>query len=360
MSDLSREAIATVDPQGMLGLVLETPAHLTDALWRVESAGIRPGEAAGGLAVAGMGGSAIGADLAAAAIGRRATRPLRTLRGYELDPWIGADAAVLCASYSGNTEETLACYQAAGELGAWRIALTTGGKLAELARADGVPVIGVPGGMQPRAAVGYMTVCALEVAALCGAAPSLRGEVEAAARLLTALTDEWGPDAPDESLPKSLARTLQDSIPVVYGGGATAPVARRWKAQINENAKLSAFSAELPEADHNEICAFEGETPHAVIFLDDPEGHPRVRRRMELTAEIVRGGARAVERVEALGDTALERVMSLVFLGDLVSVYLATLEGVDPTPIEVLDRFKAALAVVASGAPTSRPRSTPR
>jgi glucose/mannose-6-phosphate isomerase len=342
-AELSAEAIAAIDPQGMLGLVQEQPAHLTDALWRVESAGISPTEAAGGLAVCAMGGSAIGADIAAGAIGRRATRPMITLRGYELAPWIGADTAVLCSSYSGNTEETLAAYTAAGEAGAWRIALTTGGKLAELARADGVPVIGVPSGMQPRAAVGYMTVCALEVAALTGAAPSLRGEVEAAAELQKKLLDEWGPNAPEDSLAKSLARKLQGTIPVIYGGGSTTAVAYRWKAQINENAKLPAFSAVLPEADHNEICAYEKPGDLSAVFLDDAEGHPRIRRRMELTAEVASGGAKAVERLEGRGQTALERAMSLVLLGDLVSVYLAALDGTDPTPIDVLDRFKAAL-----------------
>ena len=121
-------------------------------------------------------------------------------------------------------------------------------------------------------------------------------------------------------------------------------MAYRWKAQINENAKLIAFSAELPEADHNEICAYETPGPLSAVFLDDPASHPRLRRRIELTAEVARPAAKAVETLEARGETALERVMSLVFLGDLVSVYLATLEGADPTPIEVLDRFKAALA----------------
>src|SRR4051812_34426371 len=106
-TELSPDAIAAADPRGMLGDVLEQPAHLVDALWRVESAGIAPFDAPGGFAVCGMGGSAIGADLAAAAIGSRALRPLRTVRGYELDPWIGDDWAVLCSSYSGNTEETL-------------------------------------------------------------------------------------------------------------------------------------------------------------------------------------------------------------------------------------------------------------
>jgi glucose/mannose-6-phosphate isomerase len=167
--------------------------------------------------------------------------------------------------------------------------------------------------------------------------------VEAAAELQRALLGEWGPDAPEDSLGKSLARTLHGSIPVVYGGGSTSAVAYRWKAQINENAKVPAFSAVLPEADHNEICAYEMPGELSAVFLDDPEGHPRIRRRIELTAEVAAQGATAVERVEARGETALERVMSLVLLGDLVSVYLAALDGTDPTPIDVLDRFKAAL-----------------
>jgi len=342
-AELSRDAIRAIDPKDMLGDVLEQPAHLTDALWRVESADIKRFEAPGGLAICGMGGSGIGADLAIAAIGDRAKRPISTVRGYELPSWVGEETAVLLSSHSGNTEETLSCYEAAGKVGAKRIAVTTGGKLAESARADGVPVIGIPSGMLPRAAVGYGAVCSLEVAAICGAAPSLRSEVDAAAALERKLTDDWGPDAPDDSLAKSLARTLHGSIPVIYGAGMTAAVARRWKSQVNENAKRHGFFAELPEADHNEICAWASGAPLSVVFLDDDTLHPRLRRRIELTAEIAREGAKAVEVVQSVGDTAFERVMSLVFLGDLVSVYLAALDGTDPTPIEVLERFKVEL-----------------
>src|SRR6185503_6912996 len=131
--------------------------------------------------------SAIGADLARVAIGDRAERPLVTSRDYAPPPWVGEDTLVLCSSYSGNTEETLSAYAVAGDRGAPRVALTTGGRLAEAARADGVPVIGVPSGMQPRVAVAYMTVGALEVAALAGVTDSLRAEVEGASALLSEL-----------------------------------------------------------------------------------------------------------------------------------------------------------------------------
>src|SRR3954466_10309865 len=205
---LSPEAIAAADPADMLGDVLAQPHQYEDALWRTESAGIKKREFARGVVVCGMGGSAIGGDLAAAAIGLRARAPITTIRGYELPQWVGADTLVVCASYSGNTEETLHCFEQAGAAGAPRIAVTTGGKPAEAARAAGeVPVIGLPSGMQPRAAVVYMTVTALQCAELAGAAPSLRGEIEEAAALAGELVTEWGPDATD-SLAKQTAAAL--------------------------------------------------------------------------------------------------------------------------------------------------------
>jgi glucose/mannose-6-phosphate isomerase len=293
-----------------------------------------------------MGGSAIGGDLAAAAIGERAERPIVTSRNYSPPPWVGSDALVLCSSYSGNTEETLAAFEAAGAAGARRIAVTTGGKLAEAARAAGVPVIGVPSGFLPRCAVAYMTVAVLECAALAGVAGSLRAEIEAASRLLGSLAVEWGPDSEDGSEAKRIARSLQGSMPVVYGAGLTEAVARRWKTQMNENAELPAFWAALPELDHNEICGWPGAGelgPMSAVFLQDREQHERTKLRVDLTAPIVARAAAAVERVESRGETAVERLMSLVFLGDLVSLYLSVLLGRDPSRMDAIDDLKAEL-----------------
>ena len=255
---LSREAIARVDGSGQLEDVLALPEHLRDALWRVESAIMQGWDTAAGLVVAGMGGSAIGGALARAALGDHASRPIFVTRAYGLPPWTTPDTMVLCASYSGETEETLACYESAGALGAQRVVVTTGGRLAEMARADGVPVIPLPGGFQPRAAVAYMTVAALEVAALCGAGPRLTSEIDVAASHTEQLVAEWGPDAPEDSLAKTLARGLLGTIPVIVGAGLTTPVAYRWKTQINENSKLPCFMHELPELDHNELVGWEG------------------------------------------------------------------------------------------------------
>ena len=206
--ELSRAAIAQVDASDQLGDVLALPEHLRDALWRVESAIMQDWDTSAGLVVAGMGGSAIGGALARAALGDHASRPFFVTRAYGLPTWTTPETMVLCASYSGDTEETLACYESAGALGAKRTVVTTGGRLAEMARADGVPVIPLPGGFQPRAAVAYMIVAALEVAALCGAGPRLTSEIDVAASHTEQLVAEWGPDAPEDSLAKEIARGL--------------------------------------------------------------------------------------------------------------------------------------------------------
>ncbi len=344
---LDREAISAVDSTRQLDDVLALPDHLRDALWRVESANLQPHNATGGLIVAGMGGSAVGGALARAALGDRALRPIVVIRGYGLPPWTAPESTVLCSSYSGNTEETLAAYEAAGALGARRIVATTGGKLAEAAREDGVSVIPLPGGFQPRAAVGYSLVVALEVAALTGAGERLHAEIDVAAARTEELIANWGPGGSQEDLPKELARGLHGTVPQIAGSGLTTPIAYRWKTQFNENAKVPAFAGEIPELDHNEIVGWEGASElgrFSAVFLDDSDLHPRIRQRMELTRGLIAGEAAATFRVESVGESATERLLSLVFLGDLVSLYLAVLGGVDPGPVETLERLKSTLA----------------
>ena len=328
------------DRTNQLEDVLAIPDHLSDALWRVESARIEPFDAPGGLVVCGMGGSAIGGDLAAVAFGNRLSRPLTTERGYELPFAMLPDRAVLCSSYSGDTEETIACYAAAEALGARRIVATTNGELAKLARADGVPVIGLPAGLRPRAAVGYLFTVAAEVAALTGAAPGIRTEIDSAGPHLREASAALAAQA-DE-----LAERITGSIPVIYGADLTVPVALRWKTQINENAKLPAFTAALPEADHNEIegwNAGEEAGRMSAIFLEDRDQHPRVRQRFELTAETIEPAAHYATRIETDGESRTGRLLWAVMLGDLLSLRLAEKRGVDPGPTDLLDGLKQAL-----------------
>ena len=237
------------------------------------------------------------------------------MRGYGLEPWTPPDTLVLCASYSGDTEETLACFEAAGAVGTGRVVLTTGGALAGAAREEGVPVIGVPAGMPPRAAVLYMTIGALECAAACGAAPEVRSEIEGATALLERLVEAWGPDSEPDSPAKSIARSLEGTVPVIHGAGPTAAVARRWATQLNENAKMAAFASELPEADHNQVCGWGRGRQIAPALGRVPRGRritiPRVRRRVDLTVEEVeRAGAPAVRVALAGREPARARALA--------------------------------------------------
>ncbi|MGC1164800.1 MAG: bifunctional phosphoglucose/phosphomannose isomerase [Solirubrobacterales bacterium] len=324
----------------MIDDVLGIPDQLRDALWRIESARLEPAEAAG-VMICGMGGSAIGADLAAAALGDRLTRPLVTVRDYGLPSWATPEWTVLCSSYSGDTEETLACFDAAAALGARRIVASTGGQLVDAAREAGVPVVGLPGIFQPRAAVAYMFTVAAEAAALAAAAPRVHTEIDTAAAFLEREIEAL------QARAAAIAAQLEGAVPVVYGADLTTPVARRWKTQVNENAKLPASFSELPEADHNELCGWGGaEAGLAAVFLEDRDQHPRVRRRIELTAAAVSDNGIATVRVESSGETRVARLLWTTMLGDLLSLELARARGVDPLPVAAIERFKEAMGPV--------------
>ncbi len=347
VSELSREAIDAVDVSKQLDDILGMPDQLRDALWRVESANLKPADSPAGLVVAGMGGSAIGGGLARAVLGDRASRPIVLARGYALPAWTTPDTTVLCASYSGNTEETLAVFEAAGAVGANRVVATTGGRLAEDARADDVPVIPLPGGFQPRAPSPTRSSSRSRSPPCAAPARACTPRSTSPPPTPSASSTRWGPDGPPDGLAKALARGLHRTIPQISGAGLTAPIAYRWKTQINENAKTPAFASELPELDHNEIVGWEGASelgPFSSVFLDDSDLHPRIRQRIELTRGLIGGGGASTYRIESVGETRTERLVSLLLLGDLVSLYLAVLRGVDPTPVKTLDQLKEALA----------------
>ena len=330
------DGLRELDSGDMVAATQALPDHLRDALWRVESAKLEPVESSG-LVVCGMGGSAIGGDLAAAALGPRLGRQLSVVRGYGLPVWTPTDRAVLCSSYSGNTEETVACYEAAEALGTPRVVATTGGTIGDAARRDDVPVVGLPAGLQPRAAVGYMFTVAAEVAHLWAGSDTIRMEIDSSAAHLERLGEELDQRA------EALAAELDGTVPAIYGSDLTAPVAYRWKCQINENSKLPAFSHEFPELDHNEIVGWEGSGEGArlsAVMLEDRDQHPRERQRFELTADLIAPNAEHVARIETEGESRTERLLWAVMLGDLLSLHLAARRGADPTPVVVIEKLK--------------------
>jgi len=355
-TDLGPDRVAELDAGGMLGAIDGLSRQLTagysvalaDLAGVFVAANDGPPAAPTGVVVCGMGGSAIGADLVLATMPDLAV-PAAVVRGYHLPAWVGPGTLVVAASFSGDTEETLACTREALGRGCVPVCVASGGRLAALAEELELPLVRVPAGGQPRAAVGYLATPLLATLVACGLSGDRQTDVDEAAAVLRAGVAACGPGVPDASNPaKALARRLHRRQVVVYGAGLTAPVARRWKGQINENAKAPAFWNELPELDHNELMGWTS-LPHAAagtiaVFLDDVAEDERLRRRADLTAAELEARGVGVERVSASGRSAFARLFSLVQLGDYASYYLALLYGVDPTPVAAIQAFKAKLA----------------
>ncbi len=321
----------------MLDDILDIPDHIRDAIWRTDSARLvaRPSV---GFMVCGMGGSAIGGELARGILGERLTGPMVVVRSYRLPRWVTSDWAVLGSSYSGETEETFSAFQEAGDVGTHRWVVGTGGKLGEYAREQGIGFVGLPGYFQPRVTVAYMTVAASLAANLAGVAPDVRAELQQTADFLDDSKQELQEIAADLALG-------MDGMPlVVHGVDMTVPVARRWANQFNENTKQFAFAAEIPEANHNLMEAWaDGDGGFGAVFLTDRDQTERESQRMELTAEAIERTGASVFTVETRGETPSDRLLWSVMLGDLVSVNLAEQRGMDPLPVTQIVDFKRRL-----------------
>jgi glucose/mannose-6-phosphate isomerase len=342
--------VGAADPGGMLGLIGQIPAHLRDA-WAITRALklTDAHRATTNAALLGMGGSAIGGDLVAGIWADRLKVPLTVVRGYDLPAWVSGSTLVIASSNSGNTEETLSALGTALQRKAPIVAMATGGALATAAGRASLPLLSFPKIGMPRAAVGYSVGLTAGLLERAGHLDLPNDEVEAAADAAEKAVAAYGPGVPTSSnRAKQLAWSLLDRLPIVEAAGFLAPVARRWKTQLNENGKTSAAWEELPEATHNTVVGY----PHPevvrdhlfVVFLASSADHPRNRVRAALSIAALDDESIGNDRVIFEDRGRLAQAMHAIVLGDYVSSYLAVLYGADPTPIEVLDRIKEALA----------------
>lgn len=350
--DLNQEAlIAGNDPGGMLKALWNLPEQCEEAERIAQAIDVNfTATEIKNVMVTGLGGSAIGGDLLRVYAGDKAAVPVIVNRDYTLPAFVDASTLLFAVSYSGNTEETLSAYAQAKEKGAKIIVLTTGGKLGQLAEADGYPVIKVPGGISPRAATGYLLIPTIVIMAKIGLLPDAGDEIKDLTGHLRVLREHLKPAVPvEQNLAKQLATRFYNRLPVIWGvSGTTEVVAQRWKGQINENAKAPAYWAVLPELNHNEIVGFE--KPEnvlkqlEVVILRDRADHPRVQKRIEISKTIIKDAVSGVTEVYSSGNSSLARTFSLTYTGDYMSVYLATLYGIDPTPVKMIDFLKQKLA----------------
>jgi glucose/mannose-6-phosphate isomerase len=347
-------ALRALDPKDMAGLTLGFPEQCHTAVEIARQAPTRSAAPAPkNVVVTGLGGSAIGGDMLRALMEKEAGIPCAVNRDYHLPAYVGPDTLVIAASYSGNTEETLAAYEEAQRAGAPVLAVTSGGALADRAEADGHAVIRVPGGQPPRSATGYLFFPMLVALQRRDILPSQDGALLETIALLKARRDALRPEAPAAQNPaKSLAHALHGKLPVVHG---TTPylqvVAYRWKCQLNENAKTHGMTNAYPELDHNEIIGWVKATAQtnswALVTLRDPDEGAKMAKRIEVTTRLI-GDAAQQHEIRAEGDSLLARMLGASYLGDWVSVYLAYLYGVDPTDIANIDTLKAELSAVAA------------
>ncbi len=289
--------------------------------------------------VLGMGGSAIAGDLLASF----STIPVVTVRDYELPAWVGSDTLLIAISYSGETEETLGAFREGLRRTRRALALTTGGALAALCEEEEIPWVPVPPGFQPRAALAFLLFPLLGCFARFG---YVRGNPARVASFLRKLREACLPKQ-HENAAQSMAQALVGKVPVIYGARTIAPVAYRWKTQINENAKQPAYWMELPELCHNEIVGYElaGKVfaQGIVVFLRTSFDHPRVAKRVEVLKEVLSSRGLAFLEVWGEGEDLLAQAFWLLYFGDWVSFYLALLNGVDPTPVRPIQELKRKL-----------------
>lgn len=342
------KAMRRIDRKAMLEQVAALPRMCLDGwkrglAWDLPKSFGRQRE----ILILGMGGSAIGADILQGILGGRLRRNIFVNRTYAIPGWVSRETLVVACSYSGNTEETLSALDQAARRGTPIAAVTSGGKLKEWARRRGAALLTIPAGLSPRAALGYLTFAPMGMWVRLGWLKEDLLDVEGSCRLLEQfILKELHPSVRKADNPaKQMALQLKGRLPILYGAAdGWEGITYRWRTQLEENAKTLAFHHLFPEATHNELSGWV--RPRAIfsrvaaVFITDRDVHPRTRRRMEFAASVIRREGTAVLWAKVPGPSVLSRMLRLIALGDFVSVYLALLYRVDPTPVERVEALK--------------------
>ena len=337
-----------LDPQNMLGEMENLPRQL-QAAWELgQTLPLPAWQGLTRILISGMGGSAIGADLLAAYIAPACSIPVVVHRDYGLPAWAhGPETLVIASSHSGNTEETLEAFSAAIQSGCRILAVCTGGDLEQRAIAHKVPVWKFTHAGQPRAAVGFSFGLLLAVVTRLGLLPNAEMDLLKAVADMRSQQETLRAEVPVAQNPaKRMAGQLVGRWVNVYGSGILAPVARRWKGQVNEIAKAGAGFEYLPEADHNALAGLENPEvlmQTVTLFLRASSDHPRNHLRADLTRQGFMVAGLNTDVFNATGETPLSHIWTALHFGDYMAYYLAMAYGMDPTPVDALQNLKAAL-----------------
>lgn len=299
------------------------------------------------IVLGGMGGSALAANMLHTWPGL--TKPFEIVRDYTLPQYIDEHTLFIASSYSGNTEETLNALTQAEAKGAKIVVIAAGGKLGDIASEKNYPFYQLPANFQPRMAVFYNFAALIQLLEPAGLVNKGAGtELQEAATWLSEQVDGWKADvATKDNQAKQIALDIVGKSPVIYAAVPLFPAAYKWKINFNENSKNVAWCNQFPEFNHNEFLGWTShpvDKPYAIIDLRSSFDHPQVKKRFEVTSQLLSGKRPHPITVEAHGETLLEQLLWIISLGDMVSVYLALLNGLNPSPVELIEKLKKALA----------------
>jgi glucose/mannose-6-phosphate isomerase len=348
---ISLDEIKRIDVSGMYNLIKSFPEQASDAVEIARASKIRLSSSRiKNVIITGLGGSAIGGDILRSYAADQIGVPVLVNRSYTLPQFVGNNSLVVVSSYSGGTEETISAYAMARKKGAQILVISSGGKIGETAAKLHHDWIKIPGGLPPRAALGYSFFTMLTVFQNVGLLKSKPAEIKETLGLLKRLSDEYS-DYGKNPQPLWLAEQLMNMLPIVYSSTERIDAVNlRWRGQISENAKTVAYGNFFPEMNHNEIVGYSTLrdilSRFVVIFLIDKGDHPRVAARFNFVKEIIRPYCSDVIEIESQGKSLLARTFSLIHLGDWTSYYLAIKKNVDPTPVSNIDMLKKSLSEV--------------
>jgi glucose/mannose-6-phosphate isomerase len=346
------EEIQAVDPSNMYGLIQAFPRHIEEAMTigyqaplRLATRGVR------NIVLCGLGGSAIGGDFLRSYLADDLAVPFLVNRHYTLPAFVGPATLVIVSSYSGNTEETTTAFREALRRKARILGISSNGTTAKMALSKGLPLITIPGGLPPRAALAYSFFPLLIALSRLGFITDRRKDMRETIALLSRKAVEYADPGSETNLAHRLARQIAHRLVVLYSSTERFDaVNTRWRGQLAENAKTLAFGHVLPEMNHNELVGWKSLTElmrdTQVLFLRDREDYRRVQVRMDVTKAVLAGYTERVTEVWSEGRSLLARIFSLVHLGDWTSFYTAILHGIDPTPVAVIDHLKHELGKV--------------
>ncbi len=344
----SEVKIKGIDRSNMLGKVFEFPRMLKEAVALAKSIKLDGIGSIDGVVISGMGGSAICGDIVRGVVEEKIEIPIIVNRGYSLPRFVSGNTLFFAVSYSGNTEETLSSLREAEARALKIIMLSSGGKLSEIAKQKGYPLVSLPSGIQPRAALPYLLSSILVILERLGVSPGASLEIEESLKLLGKLREEYMKEHRSNSV-KQLAQRLYGKVPIVFASeGITSAAGLRWVTQFNENSKMMAHLSIFPEMGHNEIVGLadlkRGKHDFSVMILRDQGDHERIKKKIEITKSLIEGELGGVTEVFSRGEGKLARILSLILYGDFLSVYVAILRNIDPTPVKVIEKLKKELS----------------